>query len=358
MDFSFWHQGLINDYTGNAVWGSSSTATGGHSASLYKRTMLASYMGGASHFFPEAGAVINFTSEIDENGCYKLSPIGETTKRLNSFVKSNPDVGISYIPFGIVIDYYHGMFPGDTTIAPKQVFRYFDYTAGDEMTYQLLDTFFPGSWKTIGYDESTYQVNGPYGDTCDVLLQNASQKVLNSYPCIILSGNLELSAQEISRYKTYAENGGTLILNTAYLSFFPEYAALYNGSTRHDIKAGAGEVIIYGSDYSVSALDGIIKEQLKKYIPFEFSSDVEYLVNVKENSFIVTLINNAGYYYDRSSGEYIDESKAVDLTVKYTAKGVVKSVKELWSGKTLTRSSRSVTLNLAPGEVKILEFSF
>lgn len=358
MDFSFWHYGVINDYTGNAVWGNASTATGGHSPSLYKRTMLASYLGGASHFYPEAGAVVNFTSEIDENGCYKLSPIGEMTKQLNAFAKNNPDVGISYIPFGIVIDYYHGMFPGDTIIAPKQVFRAFDYTAGDEMTYNLLDTFFPGSWKNIGYDEATYMVNGPYGDTCDVLLQNASQKVLESYPCLILSGNLELSARETERYKAYTENGGTLILNTAYLSFFPEYAALYNGNTRHDINVGEGKVIIYGSDYSVSALDGIIKEQLKKYIPFDFSSDVEYLVNVKDNSFIVTLINNEGYYYDRLTGEYTDATKAKDITVSYTAKGEVTKITELWSGTRLSRNQRSVNVHLAPGEVKILEFSF
>lgn len=356
--FSFWHQGYINDYTGNAVWGASSTATGGHSPSLYKRSMISAYMGGASHFYPEAGAVINFTSEKDENGNYKLSPVGEMTKQLNSFVGKNSDVGVSYNPFGIVIDYYHGMFPGDTVIASKQAFQAFSYTQGDEMTYELIDKFFPGSWKTIGNDESTYQVNGPYGDTCDVLLQNASAEVIGSYPCIILSGNLNLSEAEAQKYTAYAENGGTLILNSAFLRFFPEYSALYGGTGRQTVATGKGEVIIYGPDYSLTELDGIIREKLAEYIPFSISENVEYLVNVKKNSVILTLINNSGYYYDRQNGEYIDETKAISLDVSYTKKGKVKKIKELWSGKTLSADSRSVTVKLAPGEVKILEFSF
>lgn len=315
-------------------------------------------MGGASHFYPEAGAVINFTSNIDENGLYKLSPVGEMSKSLNSFVNNNPDVGISYVPFGLVIDYYHGMFPGDTEIASKKVFQAFDYTQGDEMTYEILESFFPGSWKTIGYDESTYQVNGPYGDTCDVLLQNASQEVLDSYPCLILSGNLNLSKEEAERYVSYAEDGGALILNTAYLRFFPEYLQIYNGELRQDIAVGEGKVIIYGTDYSLSELDGIIKEQIAKLIPFKISDDVEYLVNIKENSIILTLINNAGYYYDRLSGEYIDYSKTLSVDISYMRKGEVTEIKELWSGKTLSKSRRSINVNLAPGEVKILEFSF
>ncbi len=358
IDFSFWHQGLINDYTGNKVWGSASTSTGGHSPSLYKRTMLASYLGGASHFYPEAGMVVNFTSELDNNGCYKLSPVGEMTKQLNYFVERNSDVGISYIPFGIVIDYYHGMFSGDEQITSKLAFQAFDYTRGDEMTYQLLDKFFPGSWKTIGYDESTYQVNGPYGDICDVLLQNASQKVLNNYPCLILSGNLNLSADESERYLSYVKNGGTLIINTAFLRFFPELLALYDGDSRQDIKLGKGKAIIYGADYSLNELDSIIKEQLERYIPFSISKNVEYLVNIKENSIILTLMNNEGYYYSRSSGEYIDSSKVLSLDIAFKGKGGVTKIKELWSGKTVSLNSRRIEVSLLPGEVKMLEFYF
>ena len=313
-------------------------------------------MGGAGHFYPEAGSVINYTSEIDRNGLYRLSPVGEMTSELSAFAEKNRDIGISYAPFGIVLDYYHGMFPGDTRIAEKSVFGALPYNDGDQMTLDLLESFFPGSFETIDCDESTYQVNGPYGDTCDVLLQNASSEVLESYPCLILSGDITLSKSEAERYKSYAENGGTLILNTAYLKFFPEYK-----NKSGSIAVGDGTVIVYGPDYDISLLDAIIKEQLNRLLPFKVSGSAEYLINIKDGSLIVTLINNDGYYYNRITGEYIDTDAAGRVTVEYNGTARVKRIKELWSDEYIAsgkQNKKSCTVTLSPGEVKILEFIF
>lgn len=356
IQFSFWHQGRINDYTGDSVWGIHSQEKGGHSPSLYKRTFLASYMGGASHFYPEAAMVINYYKQKDADGCYKLSPIGDMSKQLSRFVRENTDIGINYVPFGIVLDYYHGMFPGDRNIAPKKVFRAFDFNAGDDMTYTLFDMFFPGSWITMGASESTYQVNGPYGDTCDVLLQNAPQDVLNSYPALILSGDIHLSDEEIGRYRSYVKQGGTLILNTAYLKFFPEYEKQYNGRKIHGISDG-GSVVIYGPDFSLAGLDEILKHQLSKLMPFKLSEQVEYMVNVKKSSLVLTLINNDGYYFNHTTGEDIDDNGVKQLSITYSGGGQVKGIKELWSGDTFAASD-TLSLALAPGEVKLLEFEF
>ena len=356
--FSFWGiGGYINDYTGLSVWGSNSSSVGGHSPSLYRRSFLAAYMGGASHFYPEAGLTINFTSE-KVGDFYKLSPVGEMTQQIQTFTEQNSNIGINYIPFGIVLDYYHGMYPGDYTTLPKRVFQVFRYNDGDEMSFDLLDMFFPDSWNVKLGEESNYHVNGPYGDTCDVLLQNASQEVLNSYPCLILSGDISLSDEEASRYRSYVKQGGTLILNTAYLKFFPEYEERYDGEARLDISDGSGTVIVYGPDYSVEGLDAIIREQLARLVPFSFSEDVEYLVNVKNGSLIVTLINNNGYRYSHYlGGERIDESQTIDLTLTYTGNLQVKGVKELWYGDTLPTSA-SQQITLAPGDAKVIEFYF
>ncbi len=357
--FSFWGtDNSITDYTGLQIWGSHSDPNGGHSASLYRRAFLATYMGGASHFYPEAGAVINFLSEENDAGVYKLSPIGEMTKDMTEFVNNNRDIGINYIPFGLVLDYYHGMYTGRITVSQLRSFQVFPYNDGDHMIWNVLNSFFPDSWNVHLGQEGNYMVNGPYGDTCDVLLQNASQDVLNSYPCLILAGNIELSGEEVKRYENYVKQGGTLILNTAYLDYFPEYKKLYDGESRQDIDVNGGTVIVYGGDFEIKELDGIIRDMLAKYVPFTFSEDVEYMINVKNGSFIVTVINNNGHKNLKDQGgPVIDASKTIDLTIKYTGSLKAKRVSELWYGESLP-TGNEVKVTLTPGDAKVIEFYF
>ncbi len=357
--FSFWGtDNSITDYTGLQIWGSHSDPNGGHSASLYRRAFLTTYMGGASHFYPEAGAVINFLSEENSDGVYKLSPIGEMTKNMTDFVNNNRDIGINYIPFGLVLDYYHGMYTGRITVSQLRAFQVFPYNDGDHMIWNVLNSFFPNSWEVHMGQESNYLVNGPYGDTCDVLLQNASQEVLNSYPCLILAGNIELSSAEVKRYENYVKQGGVLILNTAYLKYFPEYQKLYNGNSRQDISLNGGKVIIYGDDFEIAELDGIIRDMLAEYVPFTFSEDVEYMINVKNGSLILTVINNDGHRNRREDGgPVIDESKTKELTISYTGNLKVKRVSEWWYGEKLT-SNNEIKVTLTPGDAKVIEFYF
>lgn len=234
------------------------------------------------------------------------------------------------------------------------------------MSIDLISMYFPYGFFTRGDTtiygspnrESTYQVNNAYGDTCDFLLQNASQKVLNSYPCLLLSGNINLSSAEVERYVKYVKQGGTLLLNTAYLKYFPDYQSKYNGKARQNIVDGAGTVIIYGPDYSVAELDGILREQIKKYIPFKFSEDVQYLINVTEGSLIVTVINNDGI--EKAHYEYpvVDETAAKELTITYTGGLPIKSVKELFYRKAVQRNGNTVKTPLEAGGYRVFEFVF
>ena len=58
------------------------------------------------------------------------------------------------------------------------------------MTWDLINLIWPGCWEVMGRNHAGAMVNGPLGDTFDILLQNAPQRVLNSYPCLILSGDI------------------------------------------------------------------------------------------------------------------------------------------------------------------------
>ena len=136
------------------------------------------------------------------------------------------------------------------------------------------------------------------------------------------------------------------------------YRSSYKGGTRQDIKDGKGTVIVYGPDYSVDNLDSILREQLAKLVPFSFSKDVEYLVNVKNGSLIVTVINNTGVTKAPSQQEVIDKSKTINLKVKYTGNLKIQKVNELYYGKSEKVSGNAVDVTLGPGEYKVLEFVF
>ena len=174
----------------------------------------------------------------------------------------------------------------------------------------------------------------------------------------LLSGSISLSNAEAERYVEYVRQGGTLLLNTAYLKYFPAYESKYNGKTRQDIADGAGKVIVYGPDYSIAELDGILREQIKRYIPFQFSEDVQYLINVTEDSLIVTVINNDGVEKPHYEFPVIDESKAKDITITYTGGLPIKSVKELFYGKAVQRSGNAVKAHLEAGGYRVFEFVF
>ena len=181
---------------------------------------------------------------------------------------------------------------------------------------------------------------------------------LNSYPVLLLSGDVKLSSAEAKRYVAYVQQGGTLICNTAYLKFFDAYASAYKGGARQDIKDGKGTVIVYGPDYSTANLAGILSEQVAKYIPFTFSEQVQYLVNVKDGSLIVTVINNDGAEKVWDQQPTFDASKAMDLTVTYTGDLKIKQVKELFYGEKVTRSGNGVKTYIGPGDYRVFEFVF
>lgn len=373
MYFSNWSAGTIGTWEQYPSWPQGSS-TGGHSMSLLKRSYIMSYMGGASSFTFEAGGNLAFIGpdNITKDGYYKLSPYGEAMQELVAFSSKNADIGINYTPIGVVLDYYHGLalystLESGSDVRRDRAFGYFKNTAGDDMKWDLFRLLYPNagffnfkyiSGVNIQPPEETHQVNTPYGDTHDVLLQNASQKVLNSYPCLLLGGDIKLSSAEAKRYVEYVKQGGTLILNKAYLPFFSSYQSSYKGGTRQDIKDGKGTVIVYGPDYSVENLDGILREQLAKLVPFSFSKDVEYLVNVKNGSLIVTVINNTGVTKEPTQKEVIDKSKAISLKVKYTGGLALQKVNELYYGKSEKVSGNAVDVTLGPGEYKVLEFVF
>lgn len=321
----------------------------GHSPSMLERHAMAAHMGGAAFVMAEGGGW-----GLVESATGNLTKHGVVFKKVADFMKKYPDTGCVYTPFALALDYYHGMYPNDRF--SYKSFGRFPYEAPDYMTWNLINLFFPGGWESK-WDESDYLVNSSFGDTCDALLQTASQEVLNSYPCVILTGDIQFSEEEITRYVQYVKQGGTLVMNTAYLKFFGDYQAQYAGGVQ-TIADGDGEVIVYGPDFDITALDGIIREQYARFVPFSVTEKIEHLIKIKDGAMYVTLINNEGYTKTPTDEPIVDETKAKSVTVTYTGDLALTGVAEIYDETPVSLADASVTITVKPGETKVLEFRF
>jgi len=354
IDFSAWHGPSVTDSSEGRIWGEHSGPDHGHSMSLFERSLFMSYMAGAGQITAEAGGAIAFLPLEDNAGRYRLSPYGEVCQRLRTFSLAQPDVGIPLTPFAVVLDYHHGAYPG---FGKRRAFWNFDYNAGDHMTWDLIHLIWPGGWEVMGKDERGTMVNGPFGDTFDVLLQNAPQRVLNSYPCLILSGDIRLSAEEAARFVSYVRSGGTLILNSAFLRDFPHYAKLPSGTLRHELTDGSGRVILFAPEYQVRQLVPILEEQLARWLPVKVTPGVQFLVNLAPGKVYVTLINNRGVTKAPREKPVIDPTQSVSVTVSWQGDARVKSVRDVNNHRALDwQHGSDVAVMIPAGELAVLEF--
>lgn len=355
IDVSAWHGPGITDYSSAKPWGKYSAPDNGHSLSLYRRTYFMSYMAGAGSLTAEAGGVNFLLEDRDDEGVFKPSPLGRVGAEFYDFARRHPDRGVAYTPFGVVLDFYHGVYAG---IEGKRVaFNQFAYTKGDTMTWRLLDGFFPKGWEVS--NETGCIANGPLGDTCDVLLQNAPQKVLDSYPVLVLSGDVKLSEDEVRRFVSYAESGGTLLLNRAYSASFPAEMRGQAQDARTDIRFGKGRVILYGPDYDGRAALDILKAISPEVMPFSVEGGPQYLLNWKPDAWIVTVINNSGITKSFNAKPKISESKTQQVKLRYTGPRKVTGVTNLLTdadAKGLLKDG-ALELSLPPGELAVFEFA-
>lgn len=342
VDFSSWHGASVLDYSENSVWGSYGSPDGGHSLSLFERSMLISYMAGADSLVVEAGDIICFTDQGD------LSPMGEVCKKLYAFFKSLPERGSSYTPFALVLDYYHGTYGGS---GEKLSFNSFEWKDGDYMTRAIVRMLWPGGFEIAqGGNEKGTLANSRYGDVFDVVLDNAPFDVLDSYPVLIFSGDMEYSAENAEKYERYVQNGGIILANTRYKDMLSWAAECEN-------------VIFYGPDYLLSqqqpfveSLGNEILKLSKALIPFEIDGNVEYAVNIAADKIYLTLINNDGVAKYPGKPVKINESKTSAVKIAFTGNYRVESVCDIYNNLPVEDESGEINLTLGPGGIGVLEY--
>ncbi|MBQ9859196.1 MAG: hypothetical protein IJO76_00770 [Clostridia bacterium] len=361
VDFSLWNwTGMIN-YTGDETMHRHDDSFhsnvvnheyAGQSVSAARRAYYMAYMSGAQWLINEGGAESACYPTLNQAGdSYTLTPHGKMNQEFYAFTQRNPDRGVTMVPFGIVIPRDHGLPYGHwmANDGNYKVFERFVFTEGDWMIDNLFRLLYPNNYPNQNVrDDGKQQVNTPYGDTVDILTDRADEKVLNTYPVIILAGDVDLTPTMRLKYTNYVQNGGTLVLNSAYTKDFP---ATY----RNTGSIGKGKVIVYGDAYKVDGLGAIMDDLLKEQIPFSIDERVQYIVNVNDKGFVLTLINNDGVFKAYDSAETVDKSHTKYVNVTYTGKGTVKAAKDWISGNQLS-ASKEQTVTLAPGGIAVIEF--
>lgn len=349
IDFSSWHGASILDYSKSKIWKEYSGPKHGHSINLVERSMLMSYMAGADGVVAEGGGAICFYDDITADDCYKLSPYGKVFQKLHQFSKTHSNVGITYTPFAVLLDQFHGM---DRQPSGQQVFGKFAYNQGDMETFNLIETLWPQTFSVEkNGNEIGSMVNSKYPDAVDFLLQGASLNMLKTYKALMLSGDIKLTPAQIADLRSYAADGGVVLASNRHLDQLS-----FNGTGDTAIreeKVGRGKIV----GFDPSALKDILNEYLRKMLPIEVEGDVEYFVNVADGAFYVTLINNDGVMKAPKTPVQFDSSKRKDIVIHYKAKNAIQSVDELWNSRKVQVEGRTIKFRMLPGDCYILKIA-
>lgn len=391
------------------VFGSSSyNWNGGHSPSLLSRLWYVTWMSGFSVVVPEncqenffaytpsqAASYVAPTIFVPTNPSQRavLSPIGVDAQKFMSVVDAHPNIGIPYTPFGVMVGQYAGFGGYDTFPAPWDDLQ---PNLGDRETELFWNTVFPNSM-AVGEvlpsnqaNESTNLVAGPYGDTFDTILSNASQETLAAFPTLTLVGNITFTPTLVSELETYVKDGG--VLSVSYEQ------SLELGGTWTTIQA-LGKTKVYGFSASeppptspntarwtnpasvwgmtpsqiaqIEATDQLQPYELyfesqvrnlfgslaKTYLPVSVNGNVEYLINRTSKGWVIALVNDMGVTKLAYNPVQLDTQDAQSVEVTLTDGQQLLQAQEWVTGGPLTVNGNTVSLTVPAGEVRILDLA-
>ena len=364
IDFSSWYGPSMYDEDPRKTWGEYSGPDRGHSLSLHRRTYYVAYMAGANVVVAEGGWLNFFRSQQPEpDGTLPRSRLGEEGARFYAFTKRYPDRGIPYTPVGLLIDPLHGIYPG---FGEKLAWNAFPYSPGDQRILNLWEAFFPDSLDVqVKRNEKGYLVASPYGDILDVILNNAPDAILASYPVLLLAGEVTQEAPLAERLRKYVRQGGTLLLSEAAakrpamvreLKLKPDMLSVGSGYAR--VRLGRGVVVVYQEDGPAGkgALQKLMAQVRDELVPLRITGQLESLYNRTADGWIVTLVNNEGITKIYNEPPRI-EGTPQTATIRYTGPGCVRAVCLCTPEGDEPLDPANIHLAIPPGEVRVVRLT-
>lgn len=347
----------------------------GHSLSLLTRMWFTSWFAGAAAVNIEAATGYLFDVPYhapqlpDTVG---LSAYGRWAQKLFALMK-NETIGVPYTPFAVLVSKCHGRMTswGD-------VWRRFKETAGDEVTVRFFDQLFPGQSRGPGY-EQRYLCPSPFGDTFDVLVNDAERSALNDYPVILAVGDLAWTLQDLDFLKDYVRAGGILCLNELHLNGwdrrflgldYTRFAPIFDaqpilmqadGSPRL-IRRHIGKGMVWVAarkpeltiDEEMAFPNALLRSLAERFLPFQVAGAVQTLINRTPAGWAVMVVNHQGFYKAPLEKPVIDPAATQSVRVSWSAGSY--QVAELLNPQPLAVTGQSVSFRLPPGEFRILTF--
>jgi hypothetical protein len=384
----------------------------------YKFDIWYQYMAGSSMFYHEQG----FDEWWQPGGTtaagiheVQLSPKGKLVDRFLRVTAKDFDRGVPYTPVAFLVDYAHGWEPAP--FWPNSFKNFHEqpdrFRPGDH-EHMLQEYFWtayypmgPETEKPITGTNEVY-LPGVFGDVFDVIAAYPNVErwtTIDTYPVVIVAGEIELTAAEGKRLAAYVAKGGTLLVADAHLTgpgvkelALPDAGAAeeatgyrwMNGATVQPsgryrirpIKADAGRVLAetpegkplcaafdrgqgrliwlsvpHGLTIGRQAhptLPRLFAHLTRGLMPVEVRGDVQWLVNKNSTGWMVTLLNPAGASKPQQGITPTDyrENRVVTITAKVPIKS---AVDRLLPDDPLVVKENSVTFEVPAGAVRIIE---
>ncbi len=197
----------------------------------YKFDIWYQYMAGSSMFYHEQG----FDEFWKPGGTtaagrkpVQLSPKGKLVDRFLRITKEHPDRGSPVTPVAFLMDYAHGWEPAsfwpNSFVNWHQQPDRFLHSDHEQMLQQWLWAAYfpigPESEKPITAVNEVY-VPGIFGDIFDCVFaypEIERWRTIDTYPAVVVLGDIELTEAEGQRLNKYVEQGGTLLVSADQLT--------------------------------------------------------------------------------------------------------------------------------------------
>ena len=214
---------------------------GGPTESMLLRCWVVAHFSGNNVNYMDGAPYVNWIEK--EKDKLELTLAGRNAKRFADLIlKERTERGETYVPVALMLNFYHGWTPGrgEYLRGGKDVTWYkISFNAGDYMVENFFNTAFldnslmgkPRPWSTSeeygrmllnGFDFRPYEFRcvtaSRWGDSFDVILDNASLETLKKYKVVMLLGDIVVGAPLLDKLKRYVEDGGILLGNIEQLS--------------------------------------------------------------------------------------------------------------------------------------------
>jgi hypothetical protein len=382
--------------------------TMGPSLSWYRKSYYLYYMAGTSAIYLEQGFDQFFKPGPGEHP-FQLNPLGHITDEFVHFAEQHGDRGAPYTPVAFLLDPAHGW---DMTDYPQWPFGVSQINRSDRALRELFGAaYYPGTvveGEPATGDRQAF-VAGIFGDIFDVLVSAEAKKdAIDNYRTVVAGGELEWNEAWVQKLGEYVRKGGVVVLNASQVKGLPadflgvrllgtnaeadtarclspgeeqqnlkgqmfRYVKFELKGARTLIQAPSGDPLVtvnalgkgtvvfcalpdmLGEDERITPFAAhMLAHLFSNATPVRVSGDAEYLINRKEDSWVVTLFNNNGVWKPQQGLAQVDRSAYVTARIS-VAREAIHGAEEWLGEKRLTIQNGHVDVALPPGGVAIVE---